>query len=402
MKIKSILKKIATLGILSGLFLTSCSDANFLETYATTEDATVVYHFLQNDDNVDCIGYFKADAETKNIKEGTALSTVAKTYEGFYPSSLVTTTMADGTTAINVFYERNFVKITITFEGKDFKYSGLFGTKVPASSSEKEGYYIENWPAKFPAASQVYNAEWKKVPDATDVEMVTIAAGSFKMFNADDTRNIASFKMSKTEITQELYEKIMKDNPSAFKGRKLPVDSVTWYNALEFCNRYSIERELTPVYTINGSTDPDQWGAPGAAWEAATVDPNATGFRLPNDDEWVFAALGTNAAAYPGDNNTYFAGGITPANDITEYAWIGSNSNGTTHDVGTKKPNSNGLYDMSGNVFEWCFNIHHDALRVRMGGEFSSGSANDASVATRWDAPPSADWKIGFRIVCKN
>lgn len=410
MKIKSLLAKIATLGLLSGVFLASCSDApKYLETYATTEDASVVYHFLQNDDNVGCVGYFRVDGDTeyKTVKAGTTLIQLAKTYNGFCASSLVTTTMADGKKAVNIFYERNVVTITVKLDGKDIKHTGLFDTKIPAGPS-KDGYYIDNWPAKFPANTQVYTAEYKKIPVA-NVAMVDIAGGTYNGIS------VGSFKIATTETTQECWLAVMGSNPSHFKDNpaageeqlKRPVSNVSFYDILVFCNKLSVAKGLTPVYSINGSINTADWGdipsGNDSNWNAVTEDSNANGYRLPHENEWMLAALGNNASTYPSDEDTqktYFAGCI--GNDkVSNYAWLKNNSEGKTHEVGKKAPNSYGLYDMSGNLWEWVFEKKDTdgAKRTRKGGDYSVEYLDQASVFTSWDIDSNASWdSMGFRV----
>ena len=260
--------------------------------------------------------------------------------------------------------------------------------------------------------------------------MKEIAAGSFKFkYGADDNAiedvTLSSFKISDTEITQELYEAVMGTNPSSFKDnasegevqKKRPVDSVSFYAALVFCNKLSEKEGLTPVYKIGDSTDTEAWGEipteNDETWNAVTEDENADGFRIPHEKEWMFAALGDNAEDFSGFDNACFAGTDSEA-DLNQYAWYkarledennvnGGNSDGITHQVATKSPNSNGLYDMSGNLWELCWETMANGNHVRRGGAFESDWTDQLSVSTRWDVPPEAAWNsVGFRIVQKS
>jgi formylglycine-generating enzyme required for sulfatase activity len=143
------------------------------------------------------------------------------------------------------------------------------------------------------------------------------------------TAEISSFFIDKYPVTQALYEKVMGEekNKSTFKDGGHPVKNVKWFDAVEFCNRLSDKTGLKPVYTIDG--------------EKVKADWDAKGFRLPTEAEWRYACrAGTTGERY---------------GEINLIAWYKDNSKGTTHEVGKKEPNPWGLYDMLGNVYEWCW-----------------------------------------------
>ena len=232
---------------------------------------------------------------------------------------------------------------------------------------------------------------------------------------------IASFYMSDHEVTRGEYKAVMGSDPSRAAaydkaGKKLtgddnvknnPVNYISWYDALVYCNTRSINEGLTPCYEIGGKTHPSEWGAVptenNSTWDAATCDFTADGYRLPTEAEWEWAARGG------GESYTY-AG----SNNVDEVAWYIENTNDTgTRDVKTKKANGNGLYDMSGNVWEWCWDWYDSissetastgpasgSCRCPRGGSWYGG-ASFAQVADRYNIcyPIYRSSYCGFRLV---
>ena len=153
----------------------------------------------------------------------------------------------------------------------------------------------------------------------------------------DDEQPQHSVKISRPfflgihEVTQGQYQAVMGKNPSHFKGSDdLPVESVSWLDAVGFCNKLSERENRTPFYRINGT-------------EVTIAGGN--GYRLPTEAEWEYACRAKSATLYPfGDD----------AAKLGEYAWYDSNAESKTHPVGQKLPNAWGLHDMLGNVWEWC------------------------------------------------
>ena len=229
-------------------------------------------------------------------------------------------------------------------------------------------------------------------------EMVRIAPGEFWMGSPseeegrfdDETRHHVSMKrgftLGTTEVTQALYEGVMGVNPSHFEGARNPVENVSWYDAVAFCNRLSDQEGLEPAYRISGET--------------VTWDRSAEGYRLPTEAEWEYAARAGGEHVYSGSD------------DIDTVGWYHDNSGHRTHAVGEKQANDWGLYDMTGNVWEWgwdCFAPYPRARvtdpvgpagsnRVRRGGSWFRHPRR-ARVAYRHSGDPeSRNLLVGFRL----
>jgi formylglycine-generating enzyme required for sulfatase activity len=179
--------------------------------------------------------------------------------------------------------------------------------------------------------------------------MEIIVGGSFSMgFSNGDiaerpvhTVTVKTFAMARYEVTQQQWQAVMGSNPSYFKGDSLPVERISWYDAIAFCNALSLREGLDPVYIINGIS--------------TVCDFDAHGYRLPTEAEWEYACrCGTTTDFYSGDQMTKNKGRYVDPK-LDEIGWYDGNAGGTTHKVGLKRPNGFGLFDITGNVFEWCW-----------------------------------------------
>ena len=228
--------------------------------------------------------------------------------------------------------------------------------------------------------------------DSTPSGFVWIKGGTFTMGspaneqarNSDEVQHrvtVSGFYMGIQEVTQREYEAVMGANPSNFKGPNLPVENLSWFDAVEYCNKRSQREGLTPAYTISGSGNS----------RTVTWNRSANGYRLPTEAEWEYACrAGTTTAFETGNsitvNKANFNGAMPyNANETGEFRR-------TTTNVGSLPANSWGLFDMHGNVWEWCWDLY---------GQYASGAQTDPNGASTGDyrVMRGGSWNSAARLI---
>lgn len=210
--------------------------------------------------------------------------------------------------------------------------------------------------------------------------MIAIPEGEIAM--RDDRRKtkwtarIDSFLAGQTPVTQKLYQQVTRQNPSKNKAPLNPVDSVSWLDAVTFCNLLSRECGLIPAYELIPDQHTGRWNK------------KAEGFRLLTDSEWQYACqAGTNHTAY---------------GTLDQICWYQENADGMSHPVAQKEPNAWGLYDMLGNVWEWCWDLYdpevYGAYRVFRGGGWADQARGCLATNRRRSHPDFSIDDLGFRI----
>ncbi|MDA2809460.1 formylglycine-generating enzyme family protein [Nocardiopsis sp. RSe5-2] len=190
------------------------------------------------------------------------------------------------------------------------------------------------------------------------------------------TTQVEAFRLSVVPVTRGLYAEVTGEQPSGPDGADLPVTSVSWLDAVRFCNALSRREGLTPAYTPNPDDHTAEW------------DTSADGYRLPTEAEWEHACRARTVGPRYGR--------------LDDIAWYSGNASDRIHPVGGKAPNAWGLYDMLGNAWDWCWDLYdpdvYGSYRVLRGGGWSDEHWSCRASVRRRSHPTFRIDDVGFRV----
>ncbi|MCL2212140.1 MAG: SUMF1/EgtB/PvdO family nonheme iron enzyme [Treponema sp.] len=326
---------------------------------------------------------------------------------------------------------------TVTFDSNGG--SGVYDQSVesggtaprPVNPPIKKDYVFGGWYSN-PELTMLYDfttpvtsnitlyAKWLKdsITNELNIELVAIPSGTFTMGPDHNNSTVSvtlseGFYMGIYPVTQKQYLVVMGKNPSNFTDpvegetqNKRPVENVSWYDAVEFCNKLSEMEGLEIFYYIDKNTeDPNNISTWDTELWLVTINELANGYRLPTEAQWEYACRAGSI--------TDWTFGNTESN-LVDYAWYAANASGMTHEVGKKLSNDYGLYDMHGNISEWCWDWYGDyptddqtdytgavsgGYRVRRGGSLGASASGTRSAYRDYNSPESRQYFIGFRVV---
>ncbi|WP_438285511.1 formylglycine-generating enzyme family protein [Bacillus wiedmannii] len=210
--------------------------------------------------------------------------------------------------------------------------------------------------------------------------MVKIPAGKVELrddrIKKEWQVQIKPFLLAKYAVTMELYDAIINSTCNDYKNSNKPVVNISWHDAITFCNSLSKTAGLTEFYSIQDDG------------KKVSCNLHSNGYRLPSEAEWQYACK----AGAPG--YTY--------GELQKIAWYNENSNGQIQDVGKKEPNAWGLYDMLGNVWEWCYDLYDEKVygsyRIFRGGSWAEEARGCGATCRRRSHPTFHIDDLGFRL----
>jgi formylglycine-generating enzyme required for sulfatase activity len=305
----------------------------------------------------------------------------------------------------------------------------------PASGVNHSLVLFENPPVKYlvesPDRITKTTYTFTMIKELVPTEMVP--SGSFQRDGIASNISVISrnFKIGKYEVTQEEWKQVMGYSRGEPGGKNQPVNRINWSEAIMFCNKLSMLEKKTPAYKVNGETDPQKWPA-NVDW-SIEVQQDAGGYRLPTEMEWLWAAMGADyykKGEINREGYAYDRAGKKLSSTTADVAWYTDRGYyiSAPRAVGQKKPNELNLYDMSGNVAEWCWDFYNGktsydpsgtvtdyagpasgSAKIARGGSYLStatniffqfrGGGGYNSTVMPYDSPWAAVIRIGFRVI---